>query len=456
MRRRILYILTIVAFFFPLSTEVQAQEGSPYKGETIHICILGPYAPLIQQYGNRFFSETGIRVNIIDLPNRVTLYQKQITSFIAQVGAFDVVQFSPSWMVSYINFLEPLGPLVEKNALDFKREDLMPVCTEFFADWMYTWYGMPINVFPYILYYRKDLFKDSDYKPKFRKRYGYELKPPETWDQYLDIAGFFNNWDWDNDGQIEYGTASASLEGGILMEFLARFAGFKGKYFDDKMNASINSKRGFLALENLLVSIRHGHPETRSFGYDQVRDIFLNGDISLAFSWPYLAKLAEDPTLSRVAGKIGYLPGLSGYLDNPKQSVVADGWSLGIPKDSKHKDAALCFVWYLTRSDISLNMVKDSYVDQGVPSLCPYRISHFASPEFRALWPGSYEYFEAIAESLINGLPSLSTIGMRKYMDLLKSRLEQAISDEITSEQALNYAAKEWNEITGKLVGGEE
>ena len=41
------------------------------------------------------------------------------------------------------------------------------------------------------LFYRKDLLENTTEKAAFLARYGYELKPPETWQQLYDVAQFF-------------------------------------------------------------------------------------------------------------------------------------------------------------------------------------------------------------------------------------------------------------------------
>jgi multiple sugar transport system substrate-binding protein len=42
-----------------------------------------------------------------------------------------------------------------------------------------------------ILSYRKDLFDDPKEQAAYKEKYGTDLKPPETWEEYLQIAQFF-------------------------------------------------------------------------------------------------------------------------------------------------------------------------------------------------------------------------------------------------------------------------
>jgi multiple sugar transport system substrate-binding protein len=52
--------------------------------------------------------------------------------------------------------------------------------------------------------YRKDLFEDPDEMAAFKAEYGYDLAPPETWDQLMDIAKFFTRPDDPVNG-VKYG-----------------------------------------------------------------------------------------------------------------------------------------------------------------------------------------------------------------------------------------------------------
>ena len=57
--------------------------------------------------------------------------------------------------------------------------------------------------------YRIDLFENPDNQKAFKAKYGYDLAPPKTWKQYLDIAEFFQQPD-----KGLWGTAEAFRRGG--------------------------------------------------------------------------------------------------------------------------------------------------------------------------------------------------------------------------------------------------
>ena len=53
-------------------------------------------------------------------------------------------------------------------------------------------YGIAYDGNAHNLFYRRDLFENADYKKKFADQYGYELAPPDNWEQFHDVAKFFN------------------------------------------------------------------------------------------------------------------------------------------------------------------------------------------------------------------------------------------------------------------------
>ena len=84
-------------------------------------------------------------------------------------------------------YLEP----VPDYAFDAIQWDDAPIFRE------RIWRGGTVHAFPYdgdahMLYYRKDLIDSGEYDEEFEATYGYPLAEPKTWQQYRDIAEFFN------------------------------------------------------------------------------------------------------------------------------------------------------------------------------------------------------------------------------------------------------------------------
>ena len=115
-------------------------------------------------------------------------------------GAFDLVQFNPGWMGDYVDFLEPLDPYMDR--WDPAWEDIH----EGFRVWENTYqgtrYSLTMDGDILFTYYNSDVYGNADEQAAFKEKYGYDLAPPATWDQVVDIQEFFRR-DTDGDGEID-------------------------------------------------------------------------------------------------------------------------------------------------------------------------------------------------------------------------------------------------------------
>lgn len=402
-------------------------QKSPFAGQTITIMVHPiPHAKGIYMFRDQFEKKYGIKLNVIEVPPE-SLYEKAMTEFVAGSGAYDLVDFNPAWMADYSRYLEPLGPLAKKYNLDFKLNDVMPVFRKMYS-WAGKWYAMPWDGDVHIFYYRKDIFDE------------FGLKPPKTWEEYKKIASFLNGWDWDNDGQVEYGCAAYLKRGRTYWWFLERFFGYGGNYFDKDMKPLINTEAGIKALTNLVECIKYMPPGALNYSYMELRTAYVKGDIPMCFQWTCVGKAAENPKESKIVGKTGYA------LIPQGKSLLAGGWGFGIPKTSKHKGAAIQCLQFYTSPKISLQIVMDP-----TTALDPYRISHYRSPIFRHAWPTAGEYLDAIEANLRQGVYDLQIPGSAEYMDALDYQLCLAYAGEKSVKKALDDAAKKWNEITRRM-----
>ena len=56
-------------------------------------------------------------------------------------------------------------------------------------------YGIPCMSDALVFAYRKDMFDDAANKTAFKAKYGHELAPPKTWDDFAHVAEFFTKPD---------------------------------------------------------------------------------------------------------------------------------------------------------------------------------------------------------------------------------------------------------------------
>jgi trehalose/maltose transport system substrate-binding protein len=143
-------------------------------------------------------------------------------------------------------------------------------------------------------------------------------------------------------------------------------------------------------------------------------------------NWPYAYSLAADPSQSKVVGKFAVAPlphGAGGH-----SVATVGGWQLGVNKYSKHVDAAIEFVRYMTSAAVNkfdtitnsnvpavTTLSKDkAFVKKYAPYLQPatagvprvVRPSRFLGPKYNE---GSKDIYQGISK-ILNGTPAKSVL----------------------------------------------
>jgi len=124
------------------------------------------------------------------------LHDKTLIDFAAGNKAWDMLLVhSPSrgkW--ADMGIIEPLGKYIANIPVWWTSEACLGRLLRHF-DPHYThkgvWLGPALYVTGVALFYRTDLFNHPDEKKNFKTKYGYDLKEPETYKEFRDIAEFF-------------------------------------------------------------------------------------------------------------------------------------------------------------------------------------------------------------------------------------------------------------------------
>ena len=151
--------------------------------------------------------ETGMNLKIDVIPPE-SLHEKQLTFFMAGSGDYDLLEIYPTWVGEYAEseFIDNLDDLYEKYGSEISTNDFIEGAQVGFDKFKGSWYAIPYDGDVNLFYYRKDLFEDAKNKADFKAKYGYELNPPETWNQVRDMAEFFTGR---QEGLYGFGTLGA-------------------------------------------------------------------------------------------------------------------------------------------------------------------------------------------------------------------------------------------------------
>jgi len=378
----------------------------------------------------------GFDVNLIGLPF-VGQYEKLVSELTARSSAYDVLVFPPYFLGDFValNFLRDLDQY--KSLLDPQLADYLPVYRDPVIKRNGKTYALMYDGDLLQVTYRTDLFNDPKEQQAFKAKHGYDLAPPKTWDQFMDIAAFFTR-----PPQL-YGTAFYAARGFCYAWFMNIFAGLGGKWFDADLKPGINNDVGNKALELLVKMKEYSPPNILQIDYPTLNEVFLNGSTAMVVQWDDLALKVENPKMSKVVGKGGFAP-------CPTRSYMPYSRVMAVSTFSKNPENAYRLAAYMQLPETSITYVYDPDCGQD-----PYRTSqlkdlavkdHEGKPTMDASAAASY--VAAIGEGLKAGYPELSIPGAPRYLDLLDLYISQALAGSLSPKAALDSAAREWSSIT--------
>ncbi len=323
--------------------EVSNNTNKSNSDQTLTVLVEGgsPAQTVAELTKEEFEENTGYEVIIESVPYS-GVYDRMRTELTSGAGAFDVATIDTIWLPALYKGLEP----IQEEITDDMENDLFPGLIDG-ASMDGNVYGLPTWTNSKILLYRKDLFNDSNNQDEFSEEFGYELSPPETWDQYKDVASFFGK----NEKYPElYGTSVfGATSGDSVASWLDHVAqaGAESLVIDESGEVIVNDENHVAALEflNDLVNeegvVPEGVLETASA---ETSELFYNGKLAMMLAWGHFFVPSNDPDTSDVAGDVGAAPMIAG---DGGIGVVPGPWYQVIPSSSQKKDIAKEYLLFL-------------------------------------------------------------------------------------------------------------
>jgi multiple sugar transport system substrate-binding protein len=427
---------------------VQAAKGS--SGITLNVT----YEEKLQALDPRNFSGplwqdlTGISTTVAELPFP-DLYSKAITEHIAGSGAYDVLDVSPAWIPSLADggVIAPIDDYMAKymNAADLN--DFHPLYKSMPVYKGKTW-GFFDDGDVFMLYYRKDVFEDQKLKDAYKAKFNQDLRVPATWDEYSQVAQFIT----DQLAPNIYGSGHFRKFGspGNQFAFFQQFRSNGGVFFDEAtMKSQIASEAGLKTLQQMIVQNKASIPGNNELDAVSLWVAWLQGKVAMIFSWPPTGRMSagysqSDKAInfvpqSSIAGKVGYavMPG--------KNGEHAGAFIKAVSADSANAEAAYLFTQWATSPAVSLARVMLPYALRD-----PYRLSHFTSPLYRALWPDAKDYLIGLNNAANSAVIDMTMSGASDY-SLAVDRMCTAVWAGEDPKAALEACAAEWDSTTEKL-----
>ena len=397
--------------------------------------------------GPKWEELTGIKVKVIEVPTS-EMFTKILQEHRAGTGAYDALNVIPSWMPDLVK----AGALVELDSLVDRyeyRSELDTIAPTYRDNQMKVdgkIYGFPDDGDLFVLYYRKDLFEDPENMAAFKEKHGYDLAPPQTWEQYAQIGQFFT----DKYAPETYGAGQFRQAAYGIWLFEERFRVLGGRFFDpETMRSTINSEAGIAAFQGMRDDNKFMPPGVETWGFVEALSAFLAGDIAMTVSWPPFGRWAagygtDEEALSwvpktKIADKVGYA------LPPGGTPQLAAGFSLSVAAGSKNQEAAYLFIQWLNSEETSIQRVQLPYALRD-----PFRESHFTNAEYLSRWKDAPAYLKTLREGANSGLLDLSVLQVDKYEEALRQATTRVWAGEDV-KTVLDETAAQWDKLTDRI-----
>ncbi|NLA92879.1 MAG: extracellular solute-binding protein [Spirochaetales bacterium] len=292
---------------------------------------------------------------------------------IMEEGNSDVIMYDMPWLQTLIqNGL--LADLTEFTKESNRYQELfLPRTAELFGQWREKVYGFPFMYALQILYYRKDLFENSENRSRYRRRYRSELLPPTTWKEFNTIAQFFTQ----NCDSVEWGTSfPAAYPECLAPEIYLRLLSFERNnlIINSSINLFLNNQNVLKAYVAILRLLKYVKPDYRHANDESVVKDFFNGKTAMVITYPpFFNKVALQTNQVIKEEDIG-------YSEIPGGIPILGGWGLGINSKSSRIEDAYKFIKWACMDNISsyfsvlggFSAVQKTYQNDELAKLYPW------------------------------------------------------------------------------------
>ncbi len=385
------------------------------------------------------------------------LHDKALIDFAAGNKAWDILLVhSPSrgqW--ADMGVIEPIGKYIAQHSEVVDKAKL--ALDDYYEISMrnYThkgvWLGPALYVTGVALFYRTDLFNHPDEKKNFRTKYGYDLKEPDTYKEFRDIAEFFTR----KAGQTLagqtltadfYGTSHSDKPVGNLwhdfFNYLMAF-GANDVYDPKTMRPTINSPEAIAAGKFMVSLVPFMPPGHLNYTSGESTAQFAAGNVAMIIEY-FLrcTDLVLNPAKSKVSDKVAFtvlpsVPGVKGREHAAHHGGnVLSLWGLSANKEAAYKTIELAF---------SPEIMRKVYLEKYVPyGWIPPRPSILNDPEVQKKVP----WMKPMMTKLMDRKDIFYTelAPLPEYfnaIDSMATALSKAMAGATTVEQGFNDAQKE-------------
>lgn len=426
----------------PANTQATSSGGNDNKtGEPVEIvCMVqsSPEAQFVKDVAKAYMAEPGnsnvtVTINELGRDNVVPRIQNQLFTRSAGVDFF---------------FITPalIGALAEGGVLEDLDSyfDKAEYKDNGFTKSLFTkggidsgsyngaTYGLPFITSTMVLFYRTDLIKE----------------PPQTWDEYLQVAKQFTK-SLNPASPTPYGTTvmgKPQQDGINLIEYSQIAWSMGGELVGPNNDIQVNSPTDIEALDfwSGLYKQHLTPPDATNFDYSSVLSAFQEQQVAMALQWDAAAgTFADQQSSPKIYDKfaVAPIPGIKQADGSILRKPYLNNWLACMNKFSARKDETFKFLSYLFDPEV--------FTKHLTPNMTTALNDVLSSDAFKQNKESSHSY-EAYKASLESGRGYVANKNLDKINSILDAALNKTMVGDLTSKQALDGAAEEIKNLGSK------
>lgn len=316
-------------------------------------------ADYLQQIGNMYEQETGVKVTIVQEPWG-SFQDRFFTEMAAGGDAWDMVIGDSQWLgqgATQGHYVDLTDFMVSEGLADSVTEATLTYYGEYPAGsgryWAYPTEGDADG-----WAYRKDLFEDPDEQAAFKDEYGYDLGVPADYNQLLDIAKFFTRPD-----EGLYGLAIYTQKDydAITMGVENTMFSWGASWQDENNNVMgvVNSPQAVDAVKFYRDMYECCQaPGLSNAFYSEVNDAFIGGQAAMAMNYFAFLPALVNPDVNPYAEGTGYFPNPPGPNGDRGAALGGQGMSIISYISPERQQAAKDFIRWFGQENIQSEWAK--------------------------------------------------------------------------------------------------
>lgn len=368
-------------------------------------------------------SQKLVQVQYIELPTpsqSTQVHQQLVQSLSARNGSLDVFTGDIIWISEFAGagWSAPLDSYFGSSAKAAYFPGIIDACT----------YGGALHALPWyldagMLYYRKDLLQAAG------------VAVPTTWDELVAAAQKLTS-----SGKVSDGFNWQAKQAEVLVCDLVEFIGSNGGSIlaEDGKTVTIADPKAVEAVQFMVDTFGKDKITPKavlSWDEEPSRMPFTGGQAGFLRNWSYVWSDAQDPTSSKVVGKVGVttLPSFAGG----KSTACLGGYQFGMNAASTKKSAAIDFLTWMSSPATQLKFATQLGLAPSRPSVYDQSALKAANPFMVSLRdiftggtprPKTPKYSQVSLAIQAGVSAALATGNVQSNLSQVKSQIEQILA----------------------------